>query len=118
MRSMFTAAVFFALLATGTAALAAATQMDGQLPMYPAGKLDPRETSLTPAAIAHGVPLVLLTQDPVTTVTGWYASEVPKSCARQDASGTTKFACPGGSIMIYAKSGQTQIALIPPLGLP
>ncbi len=117
MRFTLTVAVFCALVGYGTAAIAAAPQMDGQLPMYPGGKLDPKESSLTPDAIAHGVPLVLLTQDPPTTVTNWYVQQVAKSCARQDASGATKFACPGGSIMIYAKSGQTQIALIPPMQL-
>jgi hypothetical protein len=117
MRFTLTMAVLCALVGYGTAATAAAPQMDGQLPMYPAGKLDPKEASLTPDAIAHGVPLVLLTQDPLTTVTGWYAGQIPKSCSRQDASGGTKFACPGGSIMVYAKGGQTQIALIPPMQL-
>ena len=114
MRFTRTAAIVCALIGYGTAAIAAAPQMDGQLPMYPAGKLDPKEASLTPDAIAHGVPLVLLTQDPVTTVTTWYGSQLPKSCTRQDGSGGTKFACPGGTIVVYAKSGQTQIALLPP----
>jgi hypothetical protein len=43
------------------------------------------------------------------------ASHTAKACHRQDAPGGTKFACPGGSIMLYAKDGKTQIALIPPL---
>jgi hypothetical protein len=93
---------------------AAEYQLDGQLPMYPHGKLDAKEASLTPAAIAHGVPLVLLTSDPVHDVDAWYASHAPKGCTRREASGGIKFACPGGSIMIYAHAGQTQIAFVPP----
>jgi hypothetical protein len=98
-------------------AFAADYQLDGQLPMYPPGKLDPKESSVTPAAMAHGGPLVLLTADSVATTNAWYALHVPKTCTRQDAAQGTKFACPGGSIMVYARAGQTQIALIPPLGL-
>src|ERR1700689_5293751 len=92
---------------TAAPSLAAGVQLDGRLPMYPNGKLDPKESSLTPAAIAHGVPLVLLTADSVRVVDGWYGSHVPKACTRQEASGGLKYACPGGSIMIYAHAGQT-----------
>jgi hypothetical protein len=108
------AALCAAFAAVGAPVLAADYQLDGQLPMYPHGKLDPKEASLTPAAIAHGVPLVLLTSDSVHDVEAWYASHAPKACSRQDAAGGTKFACPGGSIMIYAHDGQTQIAFVPP----
>ncbi len=83
--------------------------------MYPGAKLDAKESSLTPDAIAHGVPLVVLTADPVSKVDAWYATNAPKTCSRQQASGGVKYACPGGSIMIYAHQGQTQIALIPPM---
>jgi len=108
------AALCAAFAATGASALAADYQLDGKLPMYPHGKLDPKEASLTPAAIAQGVPLVLLTSDSVHDVDAWYGSHVPKACARQEASGGVKFACPGGSIMIYRHDGQTQIAFVPP----
>ena len=108
-------AIVLATIFAATPAFAADPQLDGQLPMYPNGVLDSKESSMTPAAIAHGAPLVLLTSDSVGTVDAWYASHAAKACQRQDASGATKFACPGGSIMVYAKDGKTQIALIPPL---
>ena len=106
-----------AAFVTAAPTFAAGIQLDGQLPMYPNGKLDAKESSLTPAAIAHGVPLVLLTADSVHVVDAWYASHAPKTCTRQEAAGGLKYACPGGSIMIYAHGGQTQVALIPPMGL-
>ena len=108
-------AAFSAVVTAGTPVLASDYQLDGRLPMYPNGKLDPKEASLTPAAIAHGVPLVQLTPDSVSTVDAWYKSHLPKACARQEASGAIKFACPSGSIMVYAHDGKTQIALVPPL---
>jgi len=112
-------AAFTACAAFLTAApsVAAGIQLDGQLPMYPNGKLDSKESSLTPGAIAHGVPLVLLTADAVAAVDAWYGSHAGKSCTRQAANGGIKYACPGGAIMIYAHGGQTQVALIPPMGL-
>jgi hypothetical protein len=109
------AVAFFAVAAVETPVLAANYQLDGQLPMYPNGTLDPKEASVTPAAIAHGVPLVQLTPDSVNTVDAWYKSHLPKACGRQEASGAVKFACPGGSIMVYAHDGKTQIAFVPPL---
>jgi hypothetical protein len=117
MKHILPAAAAAAIFALAAPAFAAAPQSDGQLPMYPNSTLDPKEASVTSEAIAHGVPLVLLTADSVATVDAWYASHVPKSCSRQDAAQGTKFACPGGSIMVYAHAGQTQIALVPPLGL-
>jgi hypothetical protein len=100
-------------------AFAADFQTDGKLPMYPHGKLDPKESSVTADALAQGVPLVLLSADSVATVDGWYAAHVAKACTRQTANGGVKFACPDGSIMIYAHDGQTQVALIPPIaGMP
>jgi hypothetical protein len=115
MKHILRSAIVFAAVVAAGPAFAADYQLDGQLPMYPHGVLDSKESSLTPAAIAQGVPLVLLTSDPVAAVDTWYASHAAKACHRQDASGGTKFACPGGSIMVYAKDGKTQIALIPPL---
>lgn len=115
MKHIFSVAIVFAAVVAATPAFAADQQLDGQLPMYPRGALDAKESSLTLAAIAQGVPLVLFTADSVDTVDIWYASHAGKACHRQDASGATKFACPGGSIMVYAKAGKTQIALIPPL---
>jgi hypothetical protein len=62
---------------------------------------------------------VLLTADSVATVDAWYAAHVSKACTRQTANGGVKFACPDGSIMVYAHDGQTQVALIPPIaGMP
>ncbi len=101
-----------AALACSLPVAALAAQMNGQLPMYPNAKLDPKESSLTPAAIAHGVPLVLLSNDSVRTVDHWYSSHVPKGCARQETHGAFKYACPTGSIMIYTHGG-TQIAFVP-----
>ena len=105
-----------ALAAAGFAAPAwgAAYQMDGALPMYPNAKQDPRE-NVPAAAIAKGVPLVLLTKDSVATVNGWYKSNAPKDCKRTAASAGVQYKCGGGSIQIYDHGG-TQIALIPPLG--
>jgi hypothetical protein len=114
MHVVLPAALCAAIASIGAPALAADYQLDGQLPMYPHGKLDPKEASLTPAAIAHGVPLVLLTSDSVRDVDAWYGSHVAKACTRHEASGGVKFACPGGSIMIYPHAGQTQIAFVPP----
>jgi hypothetical protein len=107
-------AVYAALAGSGPA-FAAANRSDGTLPMYPHANLDPKEASLTPDAIAHGVPLVLLTADSVGTVDSWYGDTLRKRCSRNEASGGIKYACEGGSIMIYAHAGQTQIALIPPM---
>ena len=89
------AAAFSTVITVAAPVLASDYQLDGQLPMYPNGKLDPKEASLTPAAIAHGVPLVQLTPDSVSTVDAWYKSHLPKACGRQEASGGVKFACPG-----------------------
>jgi hypothetical protein len=115
----FLSTAALAAVLMGPAAFAADFQTDGKLPMYPHGKLDPKESSITADAIAHGVPLVLLTTDSVATVDGWYAAHVAKACTRQTANGGVKFACPDGSIMVYAHDGQTQVALIPPIaGIP
>lgn len=103
-----------AVLVVAAPAFSETTQFDGQLPMYPRGTLDAKEASLTPAAIAQGVPLVLFTSDSVPMTTAWYAAHI-KRCSKQVASGAVKFACSGGSIMIYEKGGKTQIALIPPM---
>ncbi len=117
-KTLLSAAALAALL-IAPPAFAADYQTDGKLPMYPHGKLDPKESSLTADAIAHGVPLVLLTADSVATVDGWYGAHVSKACTRQTANGGVKFACPDGSIMVYAHDGQTQVALIPPIaGMP
>ncbi len=89
-----------------------AVELDGSLPMYPRGK---NMNDMPAAAIAKGVPLVLQTEDSVQTVDAWYASNAPKSCTRSAEKQGVKYACPGGSVMIYSK-GKTQIALIPPMG--
>jgi hypothetical protein len=115
MKNILPILVTCAALAVTSPAFAGGIQLDGQLPMYPPAKLDPKEASLTPAAIAQGVPLVLLTNDSVHTVDAWYVSHVPKACSRHEMSGGIKYACPGGSIMVYAHGGQTQIAFVPPM---
>jgi hypothetical protein len=112
MRNIIVALATIAALGLPVAATAAPAAFDGKLPMYPNGTLDPREASITPAALAQGVPVVELTSDSVATVDRWYAAHT-KSCTRQAASGGFKYACAGGSIMIYNHSG-TQIAFVPP----
>ncbi len=114
MKKTLIAAVAYSVLASSSPVFASSVQLDGQLPMYPHAKADARESSLTPAAIAQGVPLVLLTTDSVDTVDHWYASNTPKSCTRLAQSGGVQYKCPGGSIMIYVH-GSTQIALVPPM---
>jgi hypothetical protein len=113
MKSIFVLAT--SIVASALPVYAADFQRDGQLPMYPGAKLDAKESSVTPDAIAHGVPIVVLTSDPVKKVDAWYLGHA-KECKRQEAQGGVKYACPGGSIMIYLHEGQTQIALIPPMG--
>ncbi len=87
-----------------------AAQMNGKLPMYPRGR---NMNDMPASAVARGVPMVLETGDAVKTVDGWYASNAPKSCIRTTASQGVKYACPSGSIMIYAHGGKTQIAFVP-----
>lgn len=102
-----------ALLIAGAASSfnAAAAQMNGKLPLYPNGHN--MNSDMPASAIAMGAPMVLETADSVQTVDGWYASNVPKSCARTAASGGIKYACPSGSVMIYPHGGKTQIAFVP-----
>lgn len=89
---------------------ASAAQLNGQLPMYPNGH---NLNDMPASAIAMGVPMVLETSDSVPTVDGWYGSNAPKSCVRSSASQGVKYACPGGSIMIYAHGSVTQVAFVP-----
>lgn len=89
---------------------ASAAQMNGKLPMYPNGH---NMNNMPASAVAMGVPLVLETDDPVQTVDGWYNVNAPKACARSTASQGIKYACPGGSIVIYMHGGRTQIAFVP-----
>jgi hypothetical protein len=112
MKKMILAIAACAALASAGPAFADTIQMNGKLPMYPHATLDPKEASLTPEVIAQGAPLVILTDDSVAKVDGWYKSHAPKECTRQEASTGVKYACPTGSIMIYSK-GQTQIAFVP-----
>ena len=102
----------FGLLAAALACTSAlAIQMDGRLPMYPRGhNMNP---GMPANAIAMGVPLVLESTDAVHLVDLWFSSNAPKSCVRSAASGGVKYACPGGSIMIYAHGGNTQVAYVP-----
>lgn len=59
------------------------------------------------------VPKVLETDDAVPKVDSWYGVNASKSCVRTVASQGVKYACPSGSIMIYAHGGKTQIAFVP-----
>lgn len=86
-----------------------AQQFDGKLPMYPGGR---NLSEMPAAAVKAGVPLVAETSDSVDVVDGWYKSNA-QTCARSAQSGGVKYQCPGGSIMIYAHGGKTQIALVP-----
>lgn len=89
---------------------ASAVQLDGQLPLYPRGH---NMNDMPASAVAMGVPMVLETGDAVHMVDLWYTSNAPKSCTRSAQSGGVKYACPGGSIMIYEHGGKTQIAFVP-----
>jgi hypothetical protein len=95
---------------TPVRAAASATQMNGKLPMYPRGR---NMNDMPASAVSMGVPMVLETEDSVRTVDGWYTSNAPRSCTRTTASQGVKYACPSGSIMIYAHGGKTQIAFVP-----
>jgi hypothetical protein len=91
-------------------AAAPAARTNGKLPMYPRGR---NLNDMPASAVAMGVPMVLETSDSVQTVDAWYKSNAPRSCARSTASQGVKYACPSGSIMIYAHAGKTQIAFVP-----
>jgi hypothetical protein len=101
-----------ALLTASTlvCSIVSAAQLDETLPIYPNGR---NMNDMPASAIAMGVPLVLETSDSVPTVDGWYTSNAPKSCVRSAQSGGVKYACPGGSIMIYAHGSATQVAFVP-----
>jgi hypothetical protein len=88
-----------------------AQDFDGKLPLYPGGH---NLNDMPAAAVKTGVPLVAETGDSVDTVDGWYKSNA-QGCTRSAQSGGVKYQCPGGSIMIYAKNGKTQVALVPSL---
>ena len=109
MRISFDIRVFAPTLFACTAAFGAS--MNGQLPMYPNGHNMNADMPAPPAGM--GAPMVLETSDSVQAVDHWYATNAPKACARTTASGGVKYACPGGSIMIYAHSNKTQIAFVP-----
>jgi len=103
----------FSILAAGLCVVsgAIAQQFNGKLPMYPSA----RSLSDVPAsAVKAGVPLVTETSDSVDAVDAWYKTNA-QSCARTAQSGSVKFQCAGGSIMIYAHQGKTQIAFVPSL---
>ncbi len=86
------------------------TQSNGKLPIYPRGR---NLNDMPASAVAQGVPMVLETDDSVATVDAWYKSHAPGSCARSTAAQGVKYACPAGSVMIYAHEGKTQIAFVP-----
>ncbi|MDQ2764787.1 MAG: hypothetical protein M3Y22_15325 [Pseudomonadota bacterium] len=90
-------------------ASAFAADYDGKLPMYPRGH---NMNDMPASAIAMGVPMVLETTDAVHLVDLWYTSNA-KSCSRKAASGSIKYQCPTGSIMVYAHGANTQIAFVP-----
>jgi hypothetical protein len=95
---------------TGGATASAAIRRDGKLPMYPRGR---NLNDIPASAVEKGVPMVLETSDSVATVDAWYKSNAGKPCARSTADQGIKYACPGGSIMIYPHDGKTQIAFVP-----
>ncbi len=103
--------IFGGLLAGAFVFAAPAVTMNGSLPIYPHSQNMNRDMPAPPAG--RGIPMVRETQNSVRTVDRWYGSRVAKSCARTSASGGVKYACPGGSIMIYTHGGKTQIALVP-----
>jgi hypothetical protein len=107
MKKLSGGAIFASVLACGAVC---AQQMNGKMPMYPGGR---NLNDMPPAAVAAGVPMVQETADPVATVDAWYVSKVGTACQRTAQSGGIKFQCATGSIMIYSKSGKTQIALVP-----
>ena len=86
-----------------------AVEYDGKLPMYPRGH---NMNEMPPSVIAMGVPMVLETTDAVHLVDLWYTSNA-QACTRSAASGSIKYQCPTGSIMIYAHGANTQIAFVP-----
>ncbi|MEP6899310.1 MAG: hypothetical protein ABI870_12335 [Rhodanobacter sp.] len=106
----------FGLLVVGLLACtsAFALPMNGQLPLYPRGH---NMNDMPASVVAMGVPMVLETTDAVHLVDLWFSSNAPKSCARSAASGGLKYACPGGSIMIYAHGDKTQIAYVPAMAM-
>lgn len=108
MRYLIRTCLFVVALAVSAAAFA--TQMDGQLPMYPRGH---NMNDMRADAIAMGVPLVLETTDAVHPVDLRHSTYGPKGCTRSTASDGVKYACPGGSIMPYPHGGKTQIAFVP-----
>jgi hypothetical protein len=96
----------------GSSAASGSVRMDGKLPMYPHAR---NLNDIPASAIEKGVPMVLETGDSVATVDAWYKSNASKSCTRSTAAQGVKYACPGGSIMIYGHEGKTQIAFVPTL---
>jgi hypothetical protein len=96
----------------GFSKASASIRMDGKLPMYPHAR---NLNDIPASAIARGVPMVLETADSVTTVDAWYKTNASKPCTRSTAAQGVKYACPGGSIMIYGHEGKTQIAFVPTL---
>lgn len=88
-----------------------AQQFDGKLPMYPGGR---NLSDMPAAALKAGAPLVAETGDSVDVVDAWYKTNA-QTCTRSAQSGSVKYQCAGGSIMIYAHEGKTQIAFVPSL---
>ena len=107
--------IALALVGALICAAASAASMNGKLPLYPRGH---NMNSDMPASVmTMGVPMVLETTDAVHLVDLWFTSNAPKSCARSEASGGVKYACPGGSIMIYAHGRKTQVAYVPAMAM-
>ena len=94
----------------GSSTASGSVRMDGKLPMYPHAR---NLNDIPMAAIEKGVPMVLETGDSAMTVDAWYKTNASKSCTRSTAAQGVKYACPAGSIMIYAHEGKTQIAFVP-----
>ena len=96
----------------GSSKPSASVRMDGKLPMYPHAR---NLNDIPASVIERGAPMVLETADSVTTVDAWYKTNASKPCTRSAADQGVKYACPGGSIMIYGHEGKTQIAFVPTL---
>jgi hypothetical protein len=94
----------------GSSNASGSVRMNGKLPMYPHAR---NLNDIPASAIERGVPMVLETGDSVSTVDAWYKTNASKPCTRSTAAQGVKYACPGGSIMIYGHEGKTQIAFVP-----
>ncbi len=98
-----------------TMVLAAATAMDGTLPLYPHGVPAPAFPNVPASELAHGTEYQQTTSDSVQTVDQWYRANAPKSCSRKIVQGAVKaviYSCPGGRIFIQKHGGGTLVSFV------